>query len=82
MARPTMRTGELGAAAHKIDPISKMTNMIMNIHLTLNSAYSFPIMSWKAQPVSKYDEPYQPTSDNELKSLVIFGIAVAMIDRS
>lgn len=39
-------------------------------------------MSWKAQPVSKYDDPYQATSDKELKSEVIFGMAVAIIDRS
>jgi hypothetical protein len=30
--------------------------------------------------VSRYEDPYQPTSSRELKTVVIVGIAVATID--
>jgi hypothetical protein len=39
-------------------------------------------MSWKQQVVRRYDEPYQATSLSESKSLVIFGMAVARMERS
>jgi hypothetical protein len=82
IALPTIKQAELGAAAHRTEPTSKMTSVPKYIHLTLNSAYIFPIINWKAHAVNKYAEPYQPTSPSELNSVVIFGMAVAIIERS
>jgi hypothetical protein len=36
---------------------------------------TLPKTGWKAQAVSRYDDPYQPMSDVERNSAVINGIA-------
>lgn len=42
MARPTMRQSEFGAAAHNMEPTSKMAMDVMKVHLILYLVYSFP----------------------------------------
>jgi hypothetical protein len=71
MARPTIRPLELGAAAHKIDPTSKIAREAIKPHLILNPAYIFPNINWEQHDVNKYAEPYQPISESEWNSDVI-----------
>ena len=76
-ARPTINMVELTAAAQTTDPTSKMSNAMIYVHLILKYVYTFPKLGWREVVVSRYDEPYQPTSFSESKMIVIFGIAVA-----
>lgn len=75
MARPTMKTTELGAAPQMADPISKRTMVLMKMALTEKNVYSFPNINWNAHVVSMKALPYQPTSSSEWKSSVICGMA-------
>lgn len=38
-ARPTMKAGEVGAAAQTIEPISKITMTMMKVHLAEKNVY-------------------------------------------
>lgn len=71
MARPNMKAIEFGAAPHRAEPTSNRKIDVMNVTLMLNTVYSLPNTSWKAQLVSMYAVPYQPMSSAELNSLVI-----------
>lgn len=75
IALPTMKDSELGAAPQSADAAENITMLTRRTTLTSYNAYSFPNNSWKAQQVSRYILPYQPTSLSELKSLVILGMA-------
>src|SRR4051812_23205550 len=48
-------------------------------HLELKCIKILPDSGWRAAPPSWYALPYHPTSGRDLKSSVIFGIAVAMM---
>ncbi len=82
MARPTMRQLELGAAAHKMEPTSKIPTDVIKIHLISYIVYSFPNINWEQHDVNRYAEPYQPMSESELNSDVIVGMATLRIERS
>jgi len=79
IARPMMNIGELVAAAQIMLPTSKMTSAPRYVYLTSKYVYTLPIEGCKEVVVSKYEEPYQPTSSRLLKTEVILGMAVAMI---
>jgi hypothetical protein len=51
IARPTMKTAELGAAAQIKDPISNTKSESMKVHLSEYKVYSLPKRSWNAQVV-------------------------------
>ena len=72
-----IRPVELGAVAQMTEPISKMMMAAIYIRLTGKQAYNWPAGGWKAIFVRKYALPYQATSERELKSVVIRGMAVA-----
>lgn len=77
-----MKVSESGAAPQIAEPISKTRREARYTHLGLYKVYIFPMNSMKAQDMSKYAEPYHPTSPKELKSLVIAGMATPMTSRS
>ena len=81
-ALPRIRATELGAAAQTMDPTSKMSSADRNTHLVENSAYSLPKNSCRHAMVTRYAEPYQPTSSIEWNSSVILGMAMPTMERS
>jgi hypothetical protein len=82
MARPMIKAVDVGARAHTKEPTSKMNKAAKKTGFMGNSAYILPYSSWKQHDVSMKDEPYQPMSSSEWKSLVMAGTAVDMIARS
>lgn len=82
IALPMMKAREVGAAPAITDATSKMITLIMRTCFRGHNVYSLPNSSCSAQHVNKYEPPYQPTSSKELNSLVMCGMAVAMIVRS
>ena len=46
-------------------------------HFRLQYLYALPQVDWNAATVRKKADPYQPTSERELNSSVILGMAVA-----
>lgn len=66
IARPMIKASELGAAPHIAEPTSKMKMAVKKTHFTGKKVYSLPNISWKAQVVSRYELPYQPTSSRAL----------------
>ncbi len=77
MARPTMSMGDDVAAAHMTDPTSKMSSAVRYVIFMSKFAYIFPKEGCREVIVSRYDEPYQPTSFRESNTVVMVGIAVA-----
>lgn len=59
------------------DERSNITRAERKVHLTLKWVYILPKEGWSDVVVSRYAEPYQPTSSKESKTVVIVGIAVA-----
>lgn len=82
IARPTIRLMELGAAPQIAEPTSKIPMKVIKVHFTSYKVYNLPIERQKAAAVSRYANPYQPTSLREPKSFVIVGIAIPMISLS
>lgn len=82
MARPTISTVEEDAVAQTIEPASKMAIVARYTYFMSSSANNLPIGSWNEHMVSRYADPYQPTSFTELNSDVIAGVAIATMDRS
>lgn len=82
MALPMMKAIELGAAPQMAEPTSNNTRAVRKVAFTFRKAYNFPNTNRKAQLVSRYAVPYQPTSFNAWNSFVIAGVAVAMMSLS
>lgn len=82
IARPIIKAIELGAAPQIADPTSNRATEKRKTALMLRKVYIFPKMSRKAQLVNMYAAPYQPTSSEAWKALVMAGVAVEMINLS
>lgn len=82
MALPMMKAIELGAAPQMAEPTSNNTRAVIKVAFTFRKVYNFPNTNRKAQLVSRYAVPYQPTSFDAWNSFVIAGVAVAMMSLS
>lgn len=81
MALPIMKATEFGAAPQRTEPISNKRTEHRKVVFTLK-VYNFPKASKKAQLVSRYAVPYQPTSLNAWNSSVMVDVTVEMISLS
>ena|SRR5579859_6527478 len=75
-ARPTMNTGLFGATADISEPNIKSSMINTKTLLRLNITYNLPQVGCRVVVVMRYAEPYHPTSESALKSLVICGLAL------
>ena len=82
MALPMMKATELGAAPQMAEPTSNNTRAVRKVAFKFRKVYSFPNTNRKAQLVSRYAVPYQPTSFEAWNSFVIAGVAVDMMSLS
>jgi hypothetical protein len=65
IARPMMKTTELGAAPETADPISKTITADIEANLVLYSEKIFPHSNCVAQLLMRYAPAYQETSSRE-----------------
>lgn len=63
-ARPAMKTADDVATAHNTEPSSNTIKLPRNVHFVLNKAYTLPNVGCMVVCISKYADPYQPTSSS------------------
>lgn len=80
MTEPTV-TGQINAHSCATYSHSKTTKAARYTHLMSKYCMTLPKVGCKAVVVIKYAAPYQPTSSVARNSVVILGIAVAIIYR-
>jgi hypothetical protein len=79
MERPMIRAIEVGEIPHISDPTRNIPSETIYDHFMLNIVKIRPYNGWKADAVSRYEDPYQPMSSGELNSLVMKGIACKIV---